>query len=108
MCIELCNDGNVESYVKRHGIFSHDDSVALSFQLFQGVNYLHVRRVVHRDLKPANLLLHDSASTLKISDFNSAKQIGTKYDQMLTDRGTSLYNAPELKFSRLWNEHVDI
>jgi len=73
------------------------------------VNYLHRKRIVHRDLKPANILLLNS-TTLKITDFNSAKRVGASQgrSQMLTDRGDHIYSAPELRFGRLWNERVDI
>mmetsp|Transcript_16758 Transcript_16758/g.47697 ORF Transcript_16758/g.47697 Transcript_16758/m.47697 type:complete len:397 (-) Transcript_16758:104-1294(-) len=108
ICMEHCADGSVESYVKKHGVFSNEESTALSFQLLEGINYLHCKRIVHRDLKPANMLLHDGGSSLKISDFNSAKQVGRGCGRMLTDRGTSLFTAPELKFSKLWNERIDI
>jgi len=81
----------------------------LFLQLLRGVNYLHSKRIVHRDIKPANLLLCSGGSELKITDFNSAKRIGmTDNGLMLTDRGTQLYSAPELRFGRLWNERIDI
>ncbi|CAE7813139.1 snfA [Symbiodinium microadriaticum] len=99
----------------------------MGFQLIRGVDYLHHKRVVHRDIKPANLLLHRPAVSaapspihgmpegevpmqwqLKITDFNSAKRVGKGNGLLLTDRGTQLFNAPELRFGRLWNERVDI
>jgi len=44
-----------------------------------------------------------------MGDFNSAKQIGcTNFNAMLTDRGTHLFSAPELRFGKLWNERIDI
>lgn len=108
--MELCRNGCLESYVQAHGVFREDAAKGLFFQLLDGVNFLHSKRVVHRDLKPANVLLLDSASKLRIADFNSAKRIGSSSGSslMLTDRGTHLYSAPELRFGRLWNERVDI
>lgn len=107
--MELCKGGCVESYVARCGAFGETLACKLFAQLLQGVNYLHSKRVVHRDLKPANLFLMEDTTTLRIIDFNSAARIGARSDSvMLTDRGTHLYSAPELRCGRLWNERVDI
>jgi serine/threonine protein kinase len=110
ICMEFCEGGSVEAYVEKHGVFSEQRSTLLSFQLLHGVNYLHTKRVVHRDLKPANLLLTSRAECLKITDFNSARIIGTAEDTsvMLSERGTYLYAAPEVRFGHLWNERVDV
>jgi len=107
ICMELCPDGSVENYVAEHGVFNEGSVRSLSAHLFQGVKYLHQKRVVHRDLKPDNLNLANNATTLKICDFNSATRIGNS-ECMLSDRGTRIFSAPELRFSRLWNERVDI
>jgi len=110
ICMEFCQDGSVQSRVDEHGIFNEGVVRSLGLQMLRGVNHLHEKRVVHRDIKPDNLLLQKGCSILKITDFNSAKRIG-KGDGtslMLTDRGTPLYSAPELRFGLLWNERVDI
>lgn len=110
ICMELCHDGSVEGFVRREGTFKESGTRQLSCQLLQGVHYLHYRRVVHRDVKPANLLLVENAAVLKVVDFNSAKRVGRGMgaSAMLTDRGTHLYSAPEMRLGRLWNERVDI
>ncbi|CAE8603126.1 unnamed protein product, partial [Polarella glacialis] len=108
--MELCEDGCMDSYVTQSSPFLEEESHSLAMQLLQSVSYLHSKRIVHRDLKPANLLLKNGASLLKVSDFNSAKKIGRSEGSsvMLTDRGTSLFSAPELRFQRSWNEQVDV
>lgn len=110
ICMECCNDGSIDSYLKGGMKFDEAAVQKLSSQLLRGINYLHHKRVVHRDLKPANMVLTRGASVVKITDFNSAKRIGKLAGSslMLTDRGTSTYSAPELRFGLLWNERVDI
>jgi len=110
-CMELCHDGNLKSYVKHHGAFDERNTRSLTEQLFKGVDYLHGMRVVHRDVKPENLLLQEDGARLRIGDFNSARQLGrqgTESTVMLTDRGTQLFAAPEIRFCRDWNERVDL
>lgn len=125
ICMEYCADGCVQSYVEQHGAFDVDSGQRLLWQFLTGVDYLHCKRVVHRDLKPANLVLHSGASVVKITDFNSAKQIGATVPKlteltmqiadvhdggsvMLTDRGSQHFKAPEIRFGHVWNERVDI
>lgn len=109
ICMELCTDGSVGAFVEKHGALTEHVARLLFCQLLDGVNYLHQKRVVHRDIKPENLLLCSGAQKLKITDFNSAKQIGgSMCSLMLTDRGTRQYSAPELRFGQHWNERVDI
>mmetsp|Transcript_87647 Transcript_87647/g.165244 ORF Transcript_87647/g.165244 Transcript_87647/m.165244 type:complete len:454 (-) Transcript_87647:442-1803(-) len=110
ICMEFCSDGSVDSYLKGSQTFDEAAVQKLGSQLLRGINYLHHKRVVHRDLKPANMVLTRGATVVKITDFNSAKCIGQRADSslMLSDRGTSTYSAPELRFGLLWNERVDI
>lgn len=110
ICMEYCSDGSLQSYVTRNGVFDESVVRSLGYQLLRGADHLHKKRVVHRDIKPDNLLLANRASTLKITDFNSAKRIGSGdgTSVMLTDRGTPQYSAPELRLGLLWNERVDV
>mmetsp|Transcript_2154 Transcript_2154/g.4965 ORF Transcript_2154/g.4965 Transcript_2154/m.4965 type:complete len:495 (+) Transcript_2154:58-1542(+) len=111
ICFEFCEEGSLEQCVQKKGPLSEEMTRQLCSQLLRAVSFLHHKRIVHRDLKPSNLLLTKNMASLKIADFNSAKRIGLGVaagSAMLTDRGTKLYAAPELKFGLVWNERVDI
>lgn len=111
--MELCLR-SLDDHVSSRGAFQERSAVPLYRHLLLGVSYLHQKRIVHRDIKPENLLLQSGAASstyiLKIIDFNSAKQIGVGpgSSRMLSERGTSFYSAPELRFGCIWNERVDI
>jgi len=112
MCLllEFCEQGSLQRYLERSGLFEENDALALFRQLLGAIDFLHQRRIVHRDIKPDNCLLTDGARALKLTDFNSAKVIGQGEGSaaMLSDRGTKDFAAPELLLGGLWNERVDI
>jgi serine/threonine protein kinase len=121
ICMELCEDGNVEQYVNSLGLFTQELATRLVYQLLLGLSYLHKQRVVHRDVKPENLLLtskdgsgrhggkNEAQINLKIGDFGSARRLSDMDgDFMLSPRGTPLYSAPEIIFGLDYKEGVDI
>eukprot|EP00928_Gymnodinium_smaydae_P006573 TRINITY_DN12333_c1_g1_i2.p1 TRINITY_DN12333_c1_g1~~TRINITY_DN12333_c1_g1_i2.p1 ORF type:complete len:482 (+),score=48.84 TRINITY_DN12333_c1_g1_i2:190-1446(+) len=111
LCLELCNAGNVCSYVTAQGPFCKASASSLFRQVLQGVRYIHTKRIVHCDIKHENLLLHDTDAGLiiKLADFNSAQRVGqTSCAVPLSCRGTKLFCAPEIMFHADWNERVDI
>ena len=44
----------------------------MSYQILNGVDFLHSHRIVHRDIKPQNILLARNG-TLKLADFGLAR-----------------------------------
>jgi len=110
LCMELCKDGSVEDRIVRHGAFQEHVATVLTKHLLEGLNYLSGKRIVHRDIKPMNLLLSKGETHLKIADFSCAKRLGCHRGSsaMLSERGTQLYAAPELRLGLQWNERIDV
>ncbi|SPO32149.1 related to SGV1 - Cyclin-dependent protein kinase [Ustilago trichophora] len=92
---------------------------SMAKQLFQGLNFLHAKRVAHRDVKPSNILLSHNGR-LKLIDLGIAHNSkplpdpllvasGVQQDspggeegegeRMVHQVGTGVYRAPELLFS---------
>jgi CTD kinase subunit alpha len=69
------------------------------FQLMDGLNYLHKKRVLHRDIKGSNILL-DNVGRVKIADFGLARTMKIVNDNELPDYTnrviTIWYRPPEL------------
>ncbi|CAK0873630.1 unnamed protein product, partial [Prorocentrum cordatum] len=111
VCMEYVDGGSLDAHVESRGVLSPAGATTGALQLLQGLDYLHSCRVAHRDVKPANILLGAHATSFKLADFNSAKQIGQHgglSSAMLTDRGTASYSAPEIHAGHMWNERVDV
>jgi 3-phosphoinositide dependent protein kinase-1 len=72
------------------------------------VEYLHSLGIVHRDLKPENLLL-DENMHLKLTDFGTAKMIGTELRARSESFvGTAEYISPELLEQKIASRQSDI
>lgn len=92
-------------------------------QLLQGINYMHLNKVVHRDLKLDNILITQSYSCssvpgspevhdIKIADFGLSRVLSSIGGQcfadldQLTAVGTPAYVAPEV-LEEVYDETVD-
>ncbi|KAG0226563.1 Cyclin-dependent kinase 3 [Mortierella sp. GBA43] len=78
------------------------------YQLLQGVEFCHGRRILHRDLKPQNLLIDDKG-TLKLADFGLARAFGIPLRTYTHEVVTLWYRAPEILLgSRHYSTAVDM
>ncbi|OMJ72200.1 hypothetical protein SteCoe_29405 [Stentor coeruleus] len=79
---------------------------SISYQVLQGLAYMHKHGFFHRDLKPENLMV--SHDICKITDFGLAREIRSK--PPFTDYvSTRWYRAPEILLrSTTYNSPVDI
>merc|ERR1712100_725448 len=79
----------------------------ITFQILQGLNYMHKTGFFHRDMKPENVLCNGS-EVIKIADFGLAREIRSKppYTDYVSTRW---YRAPEvLRRSLRYNSPVDL
>ena len=67
------------------------------YQIAQGLKVLHESGIIHRDVKPANILIDDSDSRAKLTDFGLARETvtGTTLTQADVLCGTPEYMSPE-------------
>ncbi len=79
------------------------------YQITQGLNTMHVKKVVHRDLKGENIYMCHKAEpgkyTYKIGDFGFATDSS---NGMETTLGTSQFMAPELYKDQPYSQKVDM
>lgn len=66
-----------------------------TYQILQGIVFMHMRRVIHRDLKPQNLLIDDKGA-IKIADFGLGRAFGIPVRAYTHEVVTLWYRAPEV------------
>ncbi|EMD33720.1 hypothetical protein CERSUDRAFT_117800 [Gelatoporia subvermispora B] len=84
---------------------------SLTYQLLNGLLYLHNAHIIHRDLKPANILI-TSAGVVKIGDLGLARLTYQPLQPLFAGDKvvvTIWYRAPELLLgAKHYNKAVDI
>lgn len=74
--MELVKGKTLASHLKKRGILSLEEILALSHDILLGLSEAHAHGVIHRDIKPENILL--TRSGVKITDFGIAKLPGNE------------------------------
>jgi len=74
-----------------------DDSVRITREVADALDYAHRQGVIHRDIKPENILLHDGRPV--VADFGIALAVSAAAGGRMTETGLSLgtphYMSPE-------------
>ena len=86
-----------------------EEEILLKFlkQLSQGINYLHLSKILHRDIKPHNLFLFED-DLVKIGDFGISKILVNTIDFAESSTGTPYFLSPEICLGEKYNYKSDI
>ncbi|KAL6810211.1 kinase-like domain-containing protein [Trichoderma camerunense] len=92
--------GDLHNYMDKHGPLYEPDAREISFQVLEGLSYMHQEQFAHRDIKPANILIRarppNSKWWVKISDFGMTKRVEGSKQVMTSAWDTIPYMAPEM------------
>ncbi|XP_059159262.1 mitogen-activated protein kinase kinase kinase 3-like [Physella acuta] len=101
--------GTLATYIKtqeeRH--LTERKTSQFTFQILEGLEYLHQKRIIHRDIKGSNILMQDD-DNIKISDFGVAKILQTLSRANTKGTGTVNWMAPEVMSGGSYDNKVDI
>ena len=87
---------------------------SFSYDILQGLDYIHSNGVIHLDMKPANLLLKTDVEAneyplVKICDFGLSRRIGDSGTILIERKcGTDKYVPPEVKDNSWITPAVDM
>ncbi len=99
MIMEYAEGGELFDYIVNKSRLSEKEAAFFYYQLIEGIEFLHKRKIAHRDLKPENLLLDKDCKTIKIVDFglsNFYADSEGKEIMLKTACGSPCYAAPEM------------
>lgn len=71
--LEFVPGGSLKSLLNKYNMLEIEIIRSFAKQLLQGLDYLHMNKIVHRDLKSANILV-SPRGVLKVSDFGSSRK----------------------------------
>ncbi|KAL9622126.1 MAG: hypothetical protein Q9160_003469 [Pyrenula sp. 1 TL-2023] len=98
IAMEYLTHGDLQTHLNLIARPLEPEAREISFQILEGLHYMHKHGFAHRDLKPANVLIKSMPPDrwwIKLCDFGISKGL----DDGLTDstlKGTMPYMAPEL------------
>ncbi|XP_076290664.1 serine/threonine-protein kinase polo isoform X2 [Lasioglossum baleicum] len=105
--LELCRKRSMMELHKRRKALTECETRFYMKQILDGVNYLHLNKIIHRDLKLGNLFLSDDLQ-VKIGDFGLATRLEHEGERKKTVCGTPNYIAPEILTKSGHSYEVDI
>ena len=88
---DICEGGDLETLLKKKGVFSEEETMKIVYDLYKGLLYLSEIAIVHRDLKIANVFIGKDNET-KIADFGFATR-GKSYFKDISI-GSPIYMSP--------------
>ncbi len=106
--MELIDGITLKEYIRRKGMLSPRETMAICAQVAVGLRAAHAHQIVHRDIKPQNIILSRDGK-VKFTDFGIARAITDETRSMNTNTmGSVYYIAPEQAKGLLCDERSDI
>ena len=111
LCIvmEYCDSGDLQTKInnaKKTSKFCKEDDIwSIFFQMVQGLQALHHKKIIHRDIKCANVFL-TKEGYVKLGDLNVSKV--AKAGILQTQTGTPYYASPEVWQDKPYDNKSDI
>ncbi|MBQ6680109.1 MAG: protein kinase [Lachnospiraceae bacterium] len=106
--MELVSGITLKEYIRRKGVLSARESMAITAQVAVGLRAAHAHHIVHRDIKPQNIILSRDGK-VKVSDFGIARAVSDETKTVTTTAmGSVHYIAPEQAKGSVCDERSDI
>lgn len=109
MVMEYCKY-DLMKLLERKVRFSQEEIKCIMYQIFDGLNYLHEKKILHRDIKDGNILLTEDG-VVKICDFGLARYFSRDDGSVpySDNKITMCYRPPEILLGyRQYTSKIDI
>ena len=106
--MELVDGITLKEYIRRKGMLSARETMAITAQVAVGLRAAHAKHIVHRDIKPQNIILSRDGK-VKVTDFGIARAQTDETRAATTQAiGSVHYIAPEQARGGDCDERSDI
>ncbi|EJT49577.1 hypothetical protein A1Q2_07472 [Trichosporon asahii var. asahii CBS 8904] len=105
LMMEYAGSGELFHQLNKRGRFSDRRSAMYTYQVAEGLAYLHSKNVIHRDIKPENLMIGLNGE-IKIGDFGWS--VYSPEERQSTLCGTPSYISPEMLLGKPHGKAVDV
>ena len=100
--------GSLKRLISKYGHLEESIIKNFTFQVLQGLSFLHLHGIIHRDLKSDNVLV-TSDGKIKLSDFGCSVR-SCSFDRDITKsiKGSPCFIAPEILLRQIHSYSADI
>ncbi len=95
IAMEFLKGKDLERYTKKDNLLPIRETLTITAQVADALDYAHNRGIVHRDIKPANIMRLDETQEVKVTDFGIARITGSSKTKTGVIMGTPSYMSPE-------------
>jgi len=97
LALEDFSGVSLKGLIPDHG-FSVEMFLKIALQLAEGLDAIHMQKVIHKDIKPSNTLINQETGLVKIIDFGISSQLVQEFraaSSVNRLEGTLAYISPE-------------
>ncbi|MFC1533415.1 CHASE2 domain-containing protein [Thermodesulfobacteriota bacterium] len=95
IAMEFLNGKDLEEYTKKGHLFPLRETLSVTAQVADALDFAHGKGIVHRDIKPANIMQIEETQEIKVTDFGIARITSSSKTKTGVIMGTPSYMSPE-------------
>ncbi|KAJ5832702.1 hypothetical protein N7474_001013 [Penicillium riverlandense] len=106
IAMEYLPNGDLQKYMTQP--FPENEAQQITFQLLEGLDYMHSSGFAHHDLRPQNIfvLSYGPDWWVKIGDFGLSKRVMEGFTGLQTFNSTPAFTAPEV-YEQAWKQQQE-
>ena len=108
LVFEKLNDNMYNYFLKNKNIINFDMFSKYSYQIADGLSYLHSKNIIHCDLKLETIMLTENIEKLKIIDLGSSMNDNYVIKEEQFYIQSRYYRAPEILYRINFNPKIDV